>query len=392
MPLEEGSPMINHRMQHSLCAILTCLVCRSALGDVTGEVIYFDELAEEFFGGLSVDISTTDLVEGFTANTDGFPVGQSVNESAVAPYGSGVVDLVNNVNSWLMDTSGGDLGCLRVIDLLPSDGFLPGLPPSCPEGGMQDLVDGVAGTACQSVLRDFGRASLVVRFGFENPTDIGRLHVFGANFNDRDGRVFQNYDVWARQGDCGDGTCAAHGTLETSLVGYEEFFLVQRGVKSGEFGMENSGLWQGSLTRVLNFDSDILLEDCTDLRIVFYAVTNPDAVFLDPYQGYEVESPAYRDACSNGVNTMQEPEDEDGRRKAFVASIIKEIDVLVPQPTPTADIDYDGDIDLFDMAAMQRCFDADVSTNGCYRYDTDESGLVDDADWQVIAPLLTGPQ
>jgi hypothetical protein len=390
--LEERSAMIRHGLKISCYAAFACFLCQPVQADVVGEVIYFDELAEEFFGGLSVDISTTDLVEGFTANTDGFPLDQSVNESAVAPYGSGVVDLINNVNSWLMDTSGGDLGCLRIIDLLPSDGFFPGLPPNCPQGGLEDLTDGVAGNACKSVLRDFARASLVVRFGFENPTDVGRLHVFGANFNDRDGRVFQSYDVWARQGDCSDGTCPAHGTLETTLVGYEEFFLVQRGVRTGDFGLENSGIWQGSLTRVLNFDSDILVEDCTDLRFVFYSVSNPDAVFLDPFQGYEAESQAYRDACSNGSSTMQEDEDEDGRRKAFVASIIKEIDVLEPQPTPTADIDYDDDIDLFDLAAMQRCFGNDVSTNGCYRFDVDENGAFDAADWDTIAPLATGPQ
>jgi hypothetical protein len=388
------------RGTHRLMVLAAAFVMVCALPSraaVSGEVLVWDELAVNF-GDLSEPISATDLVNGFTANTNGFnvpsefPVGQSINESSIAPYTSGVIDLLNNVNSWLMDTSGGDLGCLNIIDLLPSDGFFPALPPTCPGGGMVELSDGIAGTACQSVLRDFGRASLVVRYGFANPTDIGRLRVFAGNFNDRDGRVFQHYDVWARQGDCLDGICPAHGSLETSLVGYEEFFPVVTGAKSGEFGLINDDIWQGSLTEVLNFDSDILIEDCTDLRIVFYSVSNPGGVFTDPYQGYAQESPEYRDACSNGIASMTEPEDQDGRRKAFTASVIKEIDVFAPFPTPTADIDYDDDIDLFDMAAMQRCFNSDVTTNGCYRYDTDESGAFDNADFVVINPQITGPQ
>jgi len=373
----------------AVCAALLC--AQPGNGAVNGEILVWDEL-EFNFNDLSEVISTTDLVAGFGVSTNGSPINQAVNESAIAPYTSGVVDLINEVYSFLMNSGGAELGCLEVVDLLPSDGFYPGLPPTCPGGGVAHLHDGVPGTACQSVLRDYGRASLVVRYGFAAPTDIGRLRVFAGNFNDRDGRVFQNYDVYARQGDCADGICPAHGSFETTLVGFEEFYLVARSVKAGTFGLANVGLWQGSLTQVLNFDSDVLIEDCTDLRFVFYDVTNPGGLFLDPWQGYQQESAVYRDACSNGINSMQEPLDEDGRRKAFVASVIKEIDVLAPLPTPTADIDYDGDIDLRDLAHAQRCFDADVSTNGCYRYDTDANGDFDTVDWVAIAPLVTGPQ
>ncbi|MCB9850708.1 MAG: hypothetical protein H6817_08385 [Phycisphaerales bacterium] len=380
-----------------VCAACGWAISTPVQGAVSGEILVWDELAENF-GDLSEPISTTDFVNGFTANSNGFnipsefPVGQALNESSIAPYTSGVIDLINNVNSWLMDSSGGNLGCLNVIDLLPSDGFYVGLPPSCPGGGIEELSDGIPGTACQSVLRDYGRASLVVRYGFGSPTDIGQLRVFAGNFNNRDGRIFQHYDVYARQGDCLDGICPAHGSIETNLVGYEEFFPVVLGAKSGEFGMFNDNIWQGSLTQVLNFDSDILVEDCTDLRIVFYGAANITGVFQDPWQGYDNESPEYRDACSNGTSSMQEEEDLDGSRKAFIASVIKEIDIFEPLPTPVADIDYDDDIDLFDMAAMQRCFNNDVTTNGCYRYDVDASGAFTNSDFVAIEPQITGPQ
>ena len=129
------------------------------------------------------------------------------------------------------------------------------------------------------------------------------------------------------------------------------------------------------------------------MRIVLYCVSNSDGFFIDPWQGYDFEGGIVEEFCtSNGY----EDESalvliEDGYRKAFQAPIIKEIDAFGPIDTPVADIDYDNDIDLFDMAALQQCFNADVTMNGCYRYDVDENGVFDTADWALIEPQVTGP-
>lgn len=363
-----------------LAALLAAIGCTAAYAEVT----HWYQFGVNT-GDLSIAISSDDLINGFGVNTNGSPINEGINESANSPYTLGFIDVINNVNSWLMNSG----TCLPMIEGLPSDGFLPGLPPSCPAGGMANLVDGQLGTACMSVLRDYARASLVVRYGFAEPTDIGRIRVFAANLNNRDGRVFQHYDVYARQGDCADGTCPAHG--DDAAVGFDEFFLVASSVKSGPFGLTNTNIWQGTATEVYDTDNPILIQDCTDLRIVFYTVDNTAGRFQDPWQGYDNEEPEYREACSNGF--PQEEQDTDGFRKSFVASIIKEIDVLPPGPSPLANADYDADIDLFDLAVYQRCFGSNYSvTSICSRYDVDADNDVDLDDYAVIGPKLTGPQ
>lgn len=372
-------------------------------GIQNGNVFVRFELANNFVE--LTPISDSDLINGFGVNTNGLPINEGINESAIAPFVLGWIDPFNGpmpaeagalpgVGSWLMESFG---GCRQLFYTQPSDGFFQGLPGN---GNMADLVDGVAGNFLKSVLRDFGRASLVVRYGFENPTDIGRIRVYAGNLNEgsnvgRDGRAFHYYDIYARQGDCMgfSGECPAGPTDQD---GFDEFFLVASGVSSGQPGTltnnpaNNPNPWEGTMTDVVSFDANVLIPACTDLRIVIYAVSNTQGFFLDPWQGYVNDDPALQAACE--PTYPADAEDQDGFLKAFQAPIIKEIDVFGPIDTPTADVDYDGDIDLFDLAHAQLCFNADVTTNGCYRYDTDLSGAFDATDWATIAPLVSGPQ
>ncbi|MBN1512897.1 MAG: hypothetical protein JXB13_12860 [Phycisphaerae bacterium] len=333
---------------------------------------------------LSHGVSATDLINGFGVNTDGTPLDQGINESAIAPYTDGIIDLTpgQEVFSWLMKST---VDCLPLNEGQPSDGF----HPLTGNGDMPDLVDGVAGPVLKSVLRDYGRASLVVRYGFSQPTDIGYIRVIGGNLLNRDGRVFHNYDVYYRQGDCGDGICPAHGDLFSGMIGFDEFVPLALDVSTGPVGVGNTGLWQGSLTEVMDRDAKVMIPGCTDLRFVFYCVDNTTSFFLDPWQGNAQESPQYQMDCPD-----VEGRDTDGRQKAFVGPIIKEIDVFSPEDHfdfARGDIDYDGDRDMVDFAAFQGCFEADINTNGCFRFDYTQNNAIDADDLPGFAADMTGP-
>lgn len=331
--------------------------------------IYFWEL-EFSRNNLSAQPSSTDLVNGF-ARTEipGILSNQVINESAFNGN-FGVIDDLNQVYSWHMDSA----GCLGIHIGEHSDGFL-----NVSTGNEAKFVNGAFDGNLDGILRDYGRAALAVRFGFQSPTNIGYLRVIGGNILNRDGRTFHHYDVWASTDGFGD---------------FGNFFLVAQGVKSGDFGMVNSDLWEAALTTVHDFDSKYLVENCTDLRLVFYCVDNTAGRFQDPWQGLANEDPDYLAACPDTA----EPEDVDGLRKAFVGSIIREVDVFPVSPvggpgdTPWGDIDYDNDRDLEDAAALQICASSATNTGGCFRYDFDSNGVVAAADASVFGSLMTGPQ
>jgi hypothetical protein len=335
--------------------------------------VYTWELADTY-NDLSATVSDSDLINGFGVNTDGNIIcdggkGQGINESAIAPGTFGIVDADNGIFSWLMNSAAP--GCLQMIELLPSDGFYVGLPPPAENGNMPDLVDGQLGDTFKTILRDYARAALVVRYGFAcGATDVGSIRVIGGN-DGRDGRVFHHYDVWA----------------STDGLGHQgSFFPVALGVRTGNFVTGNPGTWQASLTNLFNFDSDTLIAGCTDLRIVFYCVDNTQRFFIDPWQGNASEVDPYPTNCPD-----VEDQDTDGYRKAYVAPIIKEIDVFPPGPTPWGDIDYDEDRDTFDFAAFQLCAGQDVSTNGCYRFDYDDNLVIDLDDYNAWEATFQGP-
>lgn len=341
--------------------LLCVLVPAAAAQPITPFYLY--EL-QPTLAELSSQPSSTDLVQGFPeTTTPGILADQVINESFYNGM-AGVIDPVNEVYSWLMNPF---TPCLPMNVGQASDGFLPGYG-----GNPGQFVDGLLNGPTDGILRDYGRAALAVRFGFSTPRDIGVIRVIGGNFLNRDERTFHHYDVWASTDGAGDA-----GT----------FFPLALGVRTGYFSLINTDLWAGSLTEVHDFDSPYLVQGCTDLRLVFYCVGNTQRRIQDPWQGNFNEDPGYQAQCPEA-----EPQDTDGFRKAFVGSIIREIDVFPPGPeNPWGDIDYDRDHDLRDAAAFQRCYFASTTAGGCFRFDFDQDTLVAFNDFQTFAGMLAGP-
>jgi len=196
-------------------------------------------------------------------------------------------------------------------------GFHPATPGGIP-GGLADLTDGQLGAGVEAVLADYSRPSLEVQYDLAAPTDLGALHVFSAN---SDGRVFQHYDV------------------EVQIDGAGDFTPLATGVKAGELGMINDGTYGAGLTTLTNAAAGPLAARVTSLRVRFYDVStvDPANVFIDPYDGGEFG------------NT-------DAYGRAYVGSIIKEIDVTAyagpPLVTSKADLDADGDTDTADLELL----------------------------------------
>ncbi len=333
--------------------------------------LYLWELTEDL-EDLSAAPSSTDIVQGFPETiTGGIMNDEMLNESFYSGT-AGVIDEENEVYSWLMNPYQGY--CLAMNIGQPSDGFLPFSDgcPGCP-GNPGQFVDGDWNGYQDGILRDYGRAALVMRFGFGTPTDIGMLRVIGGNW-DRNGRTFHHYDVYA-------------STQGNGMEG--PYFPVALGVKTGTIGMTNPGLWEGGMTEVHDFDSQYLVEGCTDLRIVFYCPDNGQGYFIDPWQGIENETAYFQSVCAG----TEEEQDTDGLRKAFTGSIIREIDVFGPDDPemPWGDIDYDDDRDLHDAAAMQLCLGGSTTANGCFRFDFDDSTALEIGDLEAFAGLMTGP-
>jgi hypothetical protein len=259
-------------------------------------------------------------------------------------------------------------------------------------GSIDDFNNGVIGPGTSDgLLRDDGRASLVLRYGFSSPTDIGAIRVIGGNINDSDTRTFHHYDVWVST----DGLGPA-GT----------YTRIAKGVKSGEFGYGNiddcqtfgcpPGIaqddpntlsWFASLTELRDFDSKTLVAGATDIRIVFYCTGSGSNFFADPWNGYVNEDPGWVTTCGE----LMHPEDNDGIKWSFVASVIQEIDVLGPNDdTPWGDINRDDYFDMVDFTAYQQC-SGGLSANGCYRFDQNENSGLDSTDLDTFEAQMTGP-
>ncbi|MCP4246206.1 MAG: PKD domain-containing protein [bacterium] len=207
-----------------------------------------------------------------------------------------------------------------VIGTQEAGGFHQAVPGGVP-GGLADLTDGAVGSSLEAVLADYSRPALQVRYDFSPPRDIDHLHVFVAN---NDGRVFQDYDV------------------SYSTDGDPLFQTLSDGVTTGPFGQVNAGAHGASLTRLVSSASGPIAVEVDALCFVFYDVStvSPPNVFWDAY-----------DAGEGG--------DTDGQPRAYVGSIVKEIDVFEytgpPLPTNLADLDGDGDVNLTDLDAFDAC-------------------------------------
>jgi hypothetical protein len=192
-----------------------------------------------------------------------------------------------------------------VVGTVEVGGFFPGLSPAADPF---DLTDGTPGSGTEAVLLDYSRPALQIRMPLSAPTCIRIIRVFASN---GDGRSFQNYDVYY------------------SVAGNSAFELLASSVTSGPFGQVNTGNLNATMTEVYA-DGGALAYDVDALRFVFYDVSSvdPASVFWDPWDA-------------------DEPEDADGNPRAYVAPVIKEIDVF--EAGSQADLDGDGDVDVGDL-------------------------------------------
>ncbi len=236
--------------------------------------------------------------------------------STTLPPATSSYELVGGMGGLSASISGDDL-LHGVIGVVEQGGFHSAVPGGT-AGGLADLTDGLQGGGLEAVLGDYLRPSLHVRYELAAPRAIDRIHVFASN---SDGRVFQNYD------------------LEYSTVGDSSFQPLLPSVTTGPFGQVNAGVYGASLTRVVSSESAPIALDVDALCFTFYDVStvSPPDVFWDAYDA-------------------EETGDSDGQPRAYVASIIKEIDVFEydgpPLVSNRADLDGDGDADLDDLRVL----------------------------------------
>lgn len=239
--------------------------------------------------------------------------GDDLLAGATAVFESGDVDPANGVAAFELEST----DCL-VPEATPVPGFWSGYADSSPGAHVAALTDGVDDTGV--VLRDFARASAVLRFDLAAPTDVRAITTYAYN-GGRDTRVFQHYDVYVSQD------------------GGSRFVPLRRGVRTSALGATNANTYAASRVALTRPASGTLAADVTNLRFVFYAVSNGGA-FIDPWQGTFNEDAGIQALCDTF-----EVRDNDGYRRAFVATVLAEIDVFERLP---GDGDSDGVVDVGD--------------------------------------------
>ncbi len=136
------------------------------------------------------------------------------------------------------------------------------------------------------VLADFAYPSLHVRFEFSEPVLINSIRSFAAHQGDTGNRAFQNLDV---------------------IINGE---LAVEGVTSGNFGQKSQGDFASSVVSWED-DSGVVATGVTSLEIRYWCVSTFDIDFRDQW------------------SPITDPQlDQDGNDRAYMGSIIKEIDVL----------------------------------------------------------------
>ena len=360
------------------------------------------------------------MQSGIRATTFGLTVALGVSAATAAPtstaeFAANVASLsAQPVNNDLINgivginegqQNGGIVGAHEACVMNQDDCL--SLPPICsPSAGVRtdlgaslaDFTDGVAGTLLQGLLTDFTRASIILRYDLPGPIDIGQINVIAANEDPNaigNGRIFQTYLV------------------EASTDNGANFAPLGPLVTSGTFGLNNQAGNGASLTTLFDNNSNVLATGVTNLRFVFYCVSNTQGFYQDPWQGNATEGAIYQAICPD-----VDVEDSDGRRKAFEAPIIKEIDVLAPGTPPfqcndpVFDVvgggengdEPDGAVDAQDFGIFQTCHTGpgdpggvfDSLSDACKCMDiTGAAGVSDRAisqdDFGVFQLCATGP-
>jgi hypothetical protein len=277
----------------------------------------------------------------------------------------------------------------------PNDGitgFHSATSPPCLNGSC--LTDGQAGAGVDSVLSDNAYPSAVFQFDLPVRTDIGAIHVFAANPGN-DGRVFQDYDVEVSTDENPDPTQRIFTPLITQVLSADIVIDPISELPTGLSPNGNDGSIGATLTVVNDDSSPTLAAGVTSIRFTFWAVSNTSRGFYDRWLG--TTGP---DGCPNAI---PDPEDIDGNKRAFEASIIKEIDVLPPAGpachTPPQDVNGDGDVDLTDFLVFQTCFNGPnrpyagppAVQGDCACLDADHDSDVDLTDFLAFQSCFNGP-
>lgn len=303
--------------------------------------------------------------------TDDLIAGKDIIINGGAAFESGYVDPAHGVEAFRFNST----DCLEIWYDEPLPGFYHALGDPSPEANMPLLTDGAADFG--AVLADFARASGVFRYDFATPTDIGEIWVRARNAG-RDIRVMQHYDVYY------------------STDNGANYAPLMLGVISGGLGSATGYQFTTTLTGICDPTSNVIAEDVTNLRFVFYAPGYGDVIF-DPWRGYANEgSSFYTVVCPSQYPA--EPQDLDGKKQSFVGSIIDEIDVLAPTAKLAGDGDADGDVDLADVTLfVERCIQGPESAGPadmgctCPVYDFDLSGTYDLRDYAGLQEVLAAP-
>ena len=313
-----------------------------------------------------IRISATDLLSGIVPLR---------NNDLAAGY-------PNNTNGYIpVDNSSGDGLCnASPLDRpLPDDtGFYPHAAIDTSGAG---LTDGEIGVDLDSVLADFRLPSAVFQFDLPAPADLGEIRVFVQNTNSPgNGRVFQNYDVYISR----DANPDAKERRFVKLIDR----VISSNIVCGPDGMNPNGndtqahnfpdgAIGATLTRVFDDGSPRLASGVTSIRFVFWPVSNTGGAFWDQWLGVV--------DCGVGIDPLDvDPEDTDGFKRAFEASIVREIDVLPPQAAvETCDNDVDDDGDKAADCADPDCTREPVcgaTVEFCWNVDENGEPVDDDGD------------
>lgn len=203
---------------------------------------------------------------------------------------------------------------------------------------------------------------------------------------------------------------------ETGDVSYRfgpdgiRFALDIRGFSAGDYSVTAMGQLVGQITADsqgrgrLRFDSDdgtmpmdfpaLAAGDVVSVSSIVTGSLKSVAMVLDSFWSFGDEhlsqnSPCL-DASTNGIMGMTDVDGQPRRHGAFT-------DIGADERTPAGngDADNDDDVDLLDVALMQRCIaspEFGLRTPQCVAVDVNGDAAINGTDWSMIANLVIGPQ